>query len=708
MNRFLKFASLIVVVVLLLYVLITARVFKDASDDVLDRHARGSRDGFLNLAPDIKYIGDRECTVCHSDISDTFKQTGMGRSFYVPSNDNVIEDYVTNNHVFDPKSNFHYEMIAKDGQFFQIEYRLNEQGIRTHELARQIDYIIGSGNHARTYLFSENGFFYELPITWYTTIKSWDMSPGYRSRNQRFSRPIPERCMSCHNSFSGHTEYSVNRFSDVPHGIGCERCHGPGELDVNKHYAAEDRNSETEEVDRTIVNPKHLDLELQVDVCRQCHLTGSVRILKDGKKGTDFRPGMRLTDIASIYVRDGSSTDDFGVSSHGVRMSLSKCFTNSGGRLLCTTCHNPHEPVQWRSRDSFNQICLACHGLDALSPTSPRSDHTAGGDCVACHMPQGAASDVLHVNFTDHWIRKETQAISTSDTHSSPGSKDRADFVLKDFFEEKDSAAQIRLGIAYLRYFEKHKVARPLVDRAISLLTSGLKIQPRHRNGLYHLGKAFQHSGRLNEALVRFQMVIRVEPGHASGHHQLAKMLHDLGRLDDAAETCEASLNLFSDNVIALSNLGNIHAQLGKPHIAIDCYEQALQVRPWHLPALVGLGTIHESQLQDPQTATMHFQNALDHDPDHFWALHHLGSIHMKSDHYEKAIDCFNRAVEVDPTSVSGHGNLALLHSALGQIEQAVRSLHNVLEIDPDNGRAKELLTQLHASNETAAPDSMQ
>ena len=40
-----------------------------------------------------QYVDPQLCQPCHSDISDSYQKVAMGRSFYLPSAENVIEDY---------------------------------------------------------------------------------------------------------------------------------------------------------------------------------------------------------------------------------------------------------------------------------------------------------------------------------------------------------------------------------------------------------------------------------------------------------------------------------------------------------------------------------------------------------------------------------------------------------------------------------------
>ena len=64
--------------------------------------------------------------------------------------------------------------------------------------------MIGSGNHARTYLFrNAEGNLVEMPVSWYSEKGGyWAMSPGYDRANQEdFRRTIVNECFSCHNSY---------------------------------------------------------------------------------------------------------------------------------------------------------------------------------------------------------------------------------------------------------------------------------------------------------------------------------------------------------------------------------------------------------------------------------------------------------------------------------------------------------------------------
>ena len=90
----------------------------------------------------------------------------MARSFYRPASANVIEDYATNNHLFHAPSNRHYRMIQRNGKFYQRRYQQDSDGKEKNVFELEITFVIGSGNHARTYLnLSEGGVLTQLPVS---------------------------------------------------------------------------------------------------------------------------------------------------------------------------------------------------------------------------------------------------------------------------------------------------------------------------------------------------------------------------------------------------------------------------------------------------------------------------------------------------------------------------------------------------------------
>ena len=203
-------------------------------------------------------------------------------------------------------------------------------------------YIVGSGSNLRYYLNDENGKLYQLPLAWYVHKKKWDFAPGYEEfYNARFSRFLGPMCLSCHNGYMEADSNSSDRYKrPISFGIGCEACHGPGDL--------HSRQFEGEYIDNlmqntlTIVNPAKLSPQRRNDICLQCHLEGVAWALQGDQDWFDFRPGMLLENHLSVYTRASENEEAFTVANSGTRLFKSRCYKGSQGNMYCDTCHDSH------------------------------------------------------------------------------------------------------------------------------------------------------------------------------------------------------------------------------------------------------------------------------------------------------------------------------------------------------------------------------
>ena len=222
-------------------------------------------------------LSGQVCATCHSEIARTYAQTGMGRSFYRPQPRAMVEDFTRGNPFFHRPSGTWYAMVQHDGQYFQRQWRVSPAGQEIHVQESRIDYVMGSGNHVRSYLHrTARGALTELPLAWYAEKGgTWAMGPGHDRDYMLPPRTIAYECMFCHNAYpripAGHDEAGSEPLyaGDLPEGIDCQRCHGPG---ANHVRIAQTAGSSVDAIRKAIVNPARLPGERQMEVCMQCHL----------------------------------------------------------------------------------------------------------------------------------------------------------------------------------------------------------------------------------------------------------------------------------------------------------------------------------------------------------------------------------------------------------------------------------------------------
>src|SRR6202044_1127214 len=132
------------------------------------------------------YVNSATCAGCHQEIARTYRLTGMGRSFSRPGEDKMVEDFKVHNTLYNKPSDRYYKMTERNGSWYERRHQLDFDGKETNTVEKRIEYVMGSGNHARSYLFRNGqGNLVEMPVTWYSENGGfWAMSPGYDRVNQ--------------------------------------------------------------------------------------------------------------------------------------------------------------------------------------------------------------------------------------------------------------------------------------------------------------------------------------------------------------------------------------------------------------------------------------------------------------------------------------------------------------------------------------------
>ncbi len=192
-------------------------------------------------------------------------------------------------------------------------------------------------------------------------------------------------------------EKSPHRFQFHELAIGCERCHGAGALHVRRHTS--DRDSGTDQIDHTIVNPGRLSRDLAEAICQDCYLNSDAQVPARGRALRDFRRGLPLEDFRHEY-RLESNQSAMTVVGHVEQLHFSRCYQASE-TLTCITCHHPHARS---TTSSYRDTCLKCHSAEACGvPATERARQSSNDDCTVCHMPQ-VSTDIPHFAFTHHGI----------------------------------------------------------------------------------------------------------------------------------------------------------------------------------------------------------------------------------------------------------------------------------------------------------------
>jgi predicted CXXCH cytochrome family protein len=339
------------------------------------------------------------CASCHSAIYEQYRHTPMANGSG-PAVDGFTPADFTH-----PASGIHYRIFEKDGRVFLSYDRPAASSVTALHGQQPLTYFLGSGKRGRTYLFDQQGYWFEIPINWYTKKGIWDMTPNYLSAKEMpFTLPVDPSCLRCHASAAqpslpdARNHYAAQPF--LAGGVTCVSCHG----DASAHIAS---NGHT-----PMLNLDHLEPIRRDSVCLNCHLEGKVIVMRQGKSLTDFRPGDNIFDYALYFVRaQESGSGSRRATSQWEALQQSACKRGAGDKLTCTTCHDPHSSPSPEERVQFyRRSCLSCHSQPGFAATH----HPEQQDCSSCHMARASTTDIAHEQVTDHNIQRYLPAQSTA------------------------------------------------------------------------------------------------------------------------------------------------------------------------------------------------------------------------------------------------------------------------------------------------------
>ena len=354
-----------------------------------DKESGTFRDDHQLMPEPARYVGSQACARCHSAIFGAQRRSRHARTFFSASELGHL-DLPPSRFAEPAQQNVSHTLVRHAGGHLEQETRAGEKVFHA-----VVDYAFGSGDRGLTLVgHDDRGKPHELRLSHYRDKDRafWDVTAGHAIRPVNISENLGNeltadavrRCFLCHVT----DPYSLlNNVGPVAseHGIGCEKCHGPG----GNHLLA----VAAKLADPAIVNPALVSGAAAVKLCAQCH-----------------------SPLGRTVERDDPSAVRF----QATTLTWSRCFEGSNDKLDCNTCHDPHRNVD-TTLAHYEAKCLGCHSIASARPagelkskkeevrppeasgrTSCPVNPTKG--CIGCHMP--AVKDVVpHSTFTDHFIR---------------------------------------------------------------------------------------------------------------------------------------------------------------------------------------------------------------------------------------------------------------------------------------------------------------
>ncbi len=279
--------------------------------------------------------------------------------------------------------------------------------------------------------------------------------------------------------------------------------------------------------------------------------------------------------------------------------------------MTCTSCHNPHVPVESNvSMEFYRKRCLTCHDSNSCGvPEQTRRTQTKGDNCITCHMPKSPTADIPHIAFTHHRVGIHAPDQNTPDV---PENRELQPIVKPSSLNSMDSDRC--LGLAYISLSDQavqESDVRQARDKGRKLLeqvlTAGggdaeveavLALCYRHENpalAIEYAKKALNRDDVSSNTRVDVLWLAGSASYDAGNIGQAIPFLEELRRLQRDAETCLL--------------LDICYEQQGRFGDSLKAAQQAAGISPWRADLQQRLAHLYSRNGQTG-LATEHTQRA--------------------------------------------------------------------------------------------------
>jgi tetratricopeptide (TPR) repeat protein len=213
--------------------------------------------------------------------------------------------------------------------------------------------------------------------------------------------------------------------------------------------------------------------------------------------------------------------------------------------------------------------------------------------------------------------KKDPNAPDQSAGKSARGNKGKSDAKLEqaqrdarqkpDKFETSDDpplSADTHFAAGQLSEYQGNFPA------AIAQFQEALKLNPNHRNALYHLGQVYTATRQYGEAFAVWQRYLKVTNYSPAAYNNLALCYEQAGRLEDAEKAYKAGIEKDPSDPSCRVNYGLMLARHGR----IDDATAQLQTVLSPAETQYNLGSVYE-QLGNRDEAKRRYRKALELDP---------------------------------------------------------------------------------------------
>lgn len=221
------------------------------------------------------------------------------------------------------------------------------------------------------------------------------------------------------------------------------------------------------------------------------------------------------------------------------------------------------------------------------------------------------------------------------------------DTTLIDYSKKTEGSAQIPY-LAYANWGISLSLTEDL-DEAIDKLETSASLQPNSPLVHMNLGRVYMKKGLYQEAIERFNKVLRLERSNSTAFSLIAACYTLQDEFKDGENYYKKACKVGVNNPQIHTNYATALAQKGKRFKAVEIYKAALKI-----------------------------------DPNDFEALHYMGIVLCDLGHFEDAVETLEKAIKVENKNPVTYFYLSLASIRLDKSKEALALVEKALELKPD------------------------
>lgn len=221
------------------------------------------------------------------------------------------------------------------------------------------------------------------------------------------------------------------------------------------------------------------------------------------------------------------------------------------------------------------------------------------------------------------------------------------------------------------------------LDDAALGFQSVLRANPTFAEVYFNLGLVYQEQKRYQEAIQSFEKALALKPRLRGANLFLGLAEFRSNHLDKAAAALQKETVAYPKDASPWMWLGIVRLEQEQPELAVQALDRAAKLEPANTDILYHRGRAHLLVSKDSYTRMFKL------DP-HSWRVHQvLAQADAESEHHEEAVAEYLEAIKLAPMQPGLHEELGSEYRILVKIPQAESAFRQELEIDPNNVLAR-------------------